>query len=117
MSAMATPPESTKSSLHQRLTAHAAQRWPQIRQFKIRHRAGFAYVDAELTDGTVEKLIRLRYTGSATNWGFAIYLYSKDGYEDSFLPTGHPTGTPEQALDCAAGLYLNDPTAWLPPTN
>jgi hypothetical protein len=75
---MATPPESTKSSLHQRLNAHAAQHWPQIRQFQIRHRAGFAYVDAELTDGTVERLFRLRYTGSATIWGFAIYLYSKD---------------------------------------
>ena len=111
---MATPPESTNSSLQQRLTAHARQRWPQIRQVRIRHRAGFAYVDAELVDGTVAKLVRLRYTGSATAWGFAVYLYSKDGYEDSFLPNGHPTGTPEQALDCAAGLYLNNPAAWLP---
>ena len=68
---MATPPQSTKSSLQQRLTAHAAQRWPQIRELRIRHRAGFAYVDAELADGTVEKLIRLRYTGSASVWGFA----------------------------------------------
>jgi hypothetical protein len=117
MSAMATPPESTKSSLQQRLTAHARERWPQISRLQIRHRAGFAYVDAELADGTVEKLIRLRYTGSARIWGFAIYLHSKDGYEDSFLPTGLPAGTPEQALDCAAGLYLNNPTAWQPPTN
>ena len=117
MSTMATPPESTKTSLKQRLTAHAAQHWPQIRQFHIRHRAGFAYIDAELAEGTVEKLVRLRYTGSATIWGFAIYLYSKEGYEDSFLPTGSPAGTPEQALDCAAGLYLNNPAAWLPPTN
>ena len=33
------------------------------------------------------------------------------------LPSGSSGGTPEEALDCAAGLYLNDPTAWLPPTN
>jgi hypothetical protein len=33
------------------------------------------------------------------------------GYEDSFLPNGQPTGTPEQAIDCACGLYLSDPTA------
>jgi hypothetical protein len=46
-----------------------------------------------------------------------IYQYSKEGYEDSFLPNGHSAGTPEQALDCAAGLYLNNPTAWLPPMN
>lgn len=114
---MATPPESTKSSLQQRLTTHAARRWPQIRQFRIRHRAGFAYVDAELADGNVERLFRLRYTGSANTWGFATYLWSKEGYEDSFLPNGQQAGTPEQALDCAAGLYLNNPAAWLPPTN
>jgi hypothetical protein len=26
-------------------------------------------------------------------------------------PTGAPAGTPEDALDCAYGLYLNDPSA------
>ena len=46
------------------------------------------------------------------NWGFAIYLASKDGYEDSVPPRGRPPGTPEEALDCACGLYLNDPSAW-----
>ncbi len=34
------------------------------------------------------------------------------GYEDTLLPTGTPTCTAEQALDCACGVYLNDPTAW-----
>jgi hypothetical protein len=33
-------------------------------------------------------LCRLRYGGSATRWGFALYLASKDGYQDSILPTG-----------------------------
>jgi hypothetical protein len=45
-------------------------------------------------------------------WGFAIYRVSHDDYEDNFLPSGAPTGTAEEALDCACGLYLNDPTAW-----
>lgn len=57
---------------------------------------------------------------SASLWGFAIYLASRDGYEDSVLPSGLPTGQPEQALDCACGLYLDDPDAWqkhLPPAN
>jgi hypothetical protein len=50
--------------------------------------------------------------------GFAVYLATQDGYEDSVLPSGYPAGTPEEALDCACGLYLNDATAWLnPPTN
>jgi len=43
---------------------------------------------------------------------------SHDDYEDSYLPSGTPGGTAEEALDCACGLYLNDPTAWMAtPTN
>ena len=41
-----------------------------------------------------------------------ICLASKDGYEDSVLPTGDLAGAPEDALDTACGLYLGDPTAW-----
>jgi hypothetical protein len=63
-------------------------------------------------------LFRLRYGGSANSWGFAIHLASRNGYENTVLPTGYLVGTPEEALDCACGLYLNDPTAWdQPPTN
>lgn len=51
-------------------------------------------------------------------WGFAIYLASRDGYQDNILPSGLPASSPEEALDCACGLYLNQPTARLrPPTN
>jgi hypothetical protein len=42
-------------------------------------------------------------------WGFALFTYSGERYEDNILPTGLPFGTPEQALDCACGLYLGDP--------
>jgi hypothetical protein len=28
------------------------------------------------------------------------------------LPSGRPSGTPQEALDCACGLYLADPSAW-----
>jgi len=52
--------------------------------------------------------------------GFAIHLASTNGYQDSLLPSGLPVGTPEEALDCARGLYLADPTAWqehLPPAS
>ena len=41
-----------------------------------------------------------------------MYLASKNGYQDSVLPTGHTAGAPEDALDTACGLYLGDPTAW-----
>ncbi|TCC51494.1 hypothetical protein E0H73_40975 [Kribbella pittospori] len=114
---MATPPESTKTSLRQRLHSRAAERWPQLADLHIRHHGAFAYVDGELPDGATMPLLRLRYNGSATTWGFAIYQASNNTYQDSILPSGLPVGTPTEALDCACGLYLNDPTAWQPPTN
>jgi hypothetical protein len=79
---------------------------------KVRFRAGFAYVDGEIKDGPTIPLCRLRYGGSANRWGFAIYRASRDGYEDSVLPSGAFAGSPEEALDCACGLYLSQPEVW-----
>jgi hypothetical protein len=116
-----TIPESTKTSLGQRLRQRQRQQWPGgLAGVVVRFRGRFAYVDGELHTGEVLPLCRLRYSGSASLWGFAIYLASRDGYEDSVLPSGLPIGEPEQALDCACGLYLDDPDAWqehLPPAN
>jgi hypothetical protein len=109
---MPTPPTSTKNSLTHRVTSRARDRWPALAEVVVRFRGQFAYLDGHLSDGEVMPLCRLRYSGSASSWGFAIYLASRDGYQDSILPTGHTAGTPEEALDCACGLYLNDPTAW-----
>ncbi|WP_427017773.1 hypothetical protein ACQCSX_03935 [Pseudarthrobacter sp. P1] len=116
---MARIPDSTKTSLHQHLSARAAERWPQIERIEVRFRAGFAYVDALLSGGEVLPLCRLRYAGYANAWGFAIYRASHDDYQDNYLPTGLAGGSAEDALDTACGLYLNDPTAWNlePPTN
>jgi len=61
MTRMAAPPTSTKTSLQQRLSAHARTHWPQLADVTVRFRGAFA-------------------------------------------------GLPEDALDCAAGLYLGDPT-------
>ena len=105
-------PTSTQTSLWQRLSSHAEQRWPQISRISTCYRAGFAYVDAVMADGEILKLCRLRYGGSAHQWGFAIYRASHDDYEESIFPTGLPVGTCEDALDTACGLYLADPTAW-----
>jgi len=52
-------PDSTKTSLEQRLHARARERWPDLDR------------------------CRLRYSGSAHRWGFAIYGVSHDDYEDS----------------------------------
>ncbi len=109
---MAAPPESTKTSLQQRLTGRARERWPQLAGVDVKFRGGFAYVSGRLTNDVTLPLMRLRYGGYAASWGFAIYLASKNGYEPSALPGGQLAGLPEDALDCACGLYLGDPTAW-----
>jgi hypothetical protein len=111
---MPTAPGSTKRSLEQRLHRRARERWPALADLKVRHHGRFAYVTGQLADGTTQPLFRLRYSGYANQWGFAIWLASKDAYQDSALPSGTPVGTAEEALDCACGLYLGDPTAWLP---
>ena len=118
MTVVARYPDSTKTSLEQRLRARARERWPQIASLQIRHRGNFSYVDATLTDATTLKLCRLRYVGSASQWQFAIYRASHDDYDESVFFTGLPVGTCQDALDTACGLYLNDPTAWTRhPTN
>jgi hypothetical protein len=112
---MASPPDSTRTSLGQKLRARARERWPQLAAVDVRFHGKFAYVTGTLPDGQVLPLMRLRYAGYASSWGFAIYRASHDDYQDSYLPAGQPSGTPEEALDCACGLYLNDPSAWVIP--
>jgi putative alpha-1,2-mannosidase len=110
MATMPTPSEHTRLSVEARLGERACTAWPQIRQLHVRHRGAFAYVEAELTAGERVKLMRLRYTGTVgKRWGLALYYASSDRYEDSLLPTGSPTGTPEDALDCACQLHLTAP--------
>jgi len=104
---MATFPQSTKISLGQRLNIHARQHWPQLEAVNTRFRGQFAYIDAQLPGGEVIALCRLRYAGSASRWGFAIYRASHDDYQDNILPSGWSAGSCEEALDCACNLYLN----------
>jgi len=58
-------PESTKTSLAQRLRAHAKQNWPQLAAVHVRYHGQFAYVEGELAGGERLPLMRLRYGGSA----------------------------------------------------
>jgi hypothetical protein len=102
------PPESIKTNLRVRLNDHARSRWPHLAGIDVRYRANFAYIDARTPDGHTIKLCRLRYGGSAHLWGFALYRASHDDYEDNYLPTGTHVGTAEDALDCAATLYITE---------
>ena len=111
-------PESTRNSITLRLLDHAEAHWPQLTRVKVTYRGAFGYITGVLRDGQNILLCRLRYGGSAHSFGFAIYSAAHDRYQDSVLPSGRPVGTAEEALDCACGLYLNNPTAWIqPPTN
>jgi hypothetical protein len=109
---MASLPVSTKTSLGQKLRDRAQQRWPQLTGVTVRFRGPFAYITGQLPGDGDLPLCRLRYVGYASTWGFAIYRASHDDYQDSYLPGGQPSGIPEEALDCACGLYLGDPSAW-----
>lgn len=104
-------PNSTRSSLTLKLIDRQCQRWPQLKEVRVRFRSSFAYIEGVLENGDQRPLCRLRYAGSATYWGFAMYLASREGYQDSVLPNGAFEGTPEEALDCACALYLDDPSA------
>ncbi|GLX94041.1 hypothetical protein Hesp01_19910 [Herbidospora sp. NBRC 101105] len=99
--------------MRQRLAARARQRWPQLAGITVRYHGEFAYVSGRLPDGAILPLCRIRYAGSATSWGFAVYRAGHDDYEKSVLPSGYPVGTPQEALGCACGLCLGDTTAWL----
>lgn len=106
MASMPAIPDSTKTSLAQRLRQHARDRWPQLAGLHVRYHGQFAYVEGELANGDRLPLIRLRYGGSASTWGFGLYLASSGKYENQILPTGFTAGSPQEALDCACDLYL-----------
>jgi ribosomal protein S18 acetylase RimI-like enzyme len=108
MEVMATQNTVKAQALRQRL-AGRAWRWPSVTELTVRYCAGFAYLDALLDNGDELPLCRLRDTGDPDLWGFALYTDNTGRYEDTILPTGHPAGTPEEALDWSCGLYLGAP--------
>jgi hypothetical protein len=95
-------PESTKTSLAQRLRAYATKYWPQLAEVHVRYRGQFAYVEGELADGERLPPMRLRYGGSAHRWGTAIYVASKDSYEDQIWFNG----STEEVFDLVCDLHV-----------
>jgi len=118
-------PDAVQSALRSRLERHVRTHWKdRCREVVVRFRGAFAYVDAFPLDrqsmpGTTPEeqaqieaapthLCRLGYLGSADRWEFAFFKYSDEKYEPSFLPSGMLVGTPEEAFDCSAQVYLQD---------
>ncbi|MGH3865426.1 MAG: hypothetical protein ACRDQ4_04660 [Pseudonocardiaceae bacterium] len=93
----------------------ASPHWPQLEKITSTWRGGYGYVSAHLPDEEQLPLCRLRHLGSDTDWGFTLHQASSKDHNDAPLPDGNPSGTPEEALDCALCPYLTDPTTRIKP--
>lgn len=117
----------TEERIRRYAETHFAGRYTRL---EIRFRGQFCYVDAytepeppgpnwpppdwpespeeylERLRNTPTHLFRLRYFGNEEGWGFAFYSYGGDRYELSVFPSGEFFGTPEEAFQTAAGVYL-----------
>ena len=114
MTAMATPPESTKTSLRQRLTprtrtlAPAGRSHPPPRSVRLRRRPAARRHHAAAVPAALRRIrqhLGIRHLPGQQRQLRGLHPAQR-------LPGRHP----EEALDCACGLYLNDPTAWLTTT-
>ncbi len=125
-------PEAAKRHTEQRLRRYAEEHFSgRYTRLNIRFRGQFCYIDAytepethsdnwpppdwpetreeylERLRNTPTHLCRLRYFGDEERWGFAFYTYSNERYELSVYPSGEFLGTPEEAFEVAAGVYLH----------
>ena len=115
---MASPPESTKTSLQQRLSARARERWPQLAGVDVKFRANFAYVTARLPDGDTQPLMRLRYGDEFARRTQAVAYGEEIRLGDvkiRFHPAGHVLGSAQIAVThgatriVASGDYKDAP--------
>jgi hypothetical protein len=108
----AIPERRARLDLERRLETHRKDRWPALKEARVRFHAPYAHIEATMPEGYDQPLFRLHWTGHRDNkWHFAVWLASKDGYERSVLPSGSLVGTVEEAMDCSCGLYLIDASA------
>lgn len=120
-------PPVEKQYLIDRLTEYGrGLKWRDLcARVEVTFRGGYAYVEAwsvkpanpEIVRHFEESaypapwedpftLMRLGYLGTRDDWLYAFYKYSDEQHEPSFMPSGATSGTPEEAFDSAAGVYL-----------
>lgn len=125
-------PKTLHPAIEARIKKYAKEKFEgHYTRMAVRFRGKFCYVDAyiepaplsesfsEATWGETREehmermrntpmhLCRLRYSGNIERWEFAMYGYSNNKYDATFLPsTGDFFGTIEQCVQAAAGFYL-----------
>ena len=99
-------PESTRDSITWRLILHAEKNWPQLDKVQVTSRGGFAYAAGVLPGG--EKIPRSGSATAAPRTPSASRSTPPPANATtcSLLLTGHPTGTPQEALDTACTIHL-----------
>jgi hypothetical protein len=102
-------PDHIRQSLQERMKNHMERKWKGYR-IEIRFRGAYAYFDVyPVGKNTLPiHLCRIEYLGKTAAWGFSFYKYSDNRYERAVLPSGSFTGTPEEAFECAASVYLQE---------
>jgi|SRR5215471_2038806 len=113
---MPVPSRRLKTDIEADLDHHAELTWPQLGGVDVRWRGGYGYVIGYLDTNNKDEdneeqgipLCRLGYTGDANDWAFAVYDPATDSYQNTALPDGAFSGTPQDILDCACRLHLTD---------
>ena len=96
---MAAPPASTKTSLQQRLSARARERWPDLAGIDVKFRGEFAYVTGRLPDGDTQPLMRFRAGRSAPPWGVAHDVARHNAFQHATL-SPRPPATGAASAGC-----------------
>src|SRR3990172_3022505 len=117
-------PKAVREELAARLLRHAEKRWKgRVRKILLRFHGVYAYVAAVegapgeklppkvcryIEAGEVPvQLCRLGYLGRwSDRWTYAFFKYSDECYAPSVVASGSFEASPEQAFDCAAGVYV-----------
>jgi hypothetical protein len=126
-----TIPETRRRDVEARIRKYADEHFAgRFTRLDVRFRGQFCYIDAYqepvLSPGwppegdretreeyakrlrnTPVHLCRLRHF-DANSWGFGFFAYSSEKYELSMFSSGSFVGTPEEAFDIAASVYLTE---------
>jgi len=109
-----TPDQQTRNAVTRQITAHVAAGWPRLAEPFVTWRGRYCYVAAQLPGHREPTpILRLRYQGTADQWGIGIYKASTGQYSETELPGsfGPATGTPEEGIDDTFILYAGPGTA------